>query len=250
MPQDSRDLSDASASDRREHERVRKIYSGQYSEPYYQRIWGKNAAAAFMVERKWGLIGRALGKAGFVAARARILDLGAGEGGDCARFVEIGCARERILALDLVESYARSARRARPWLNCLLGDATRLPFPGASLDLVYQSTMLSSVLDPARRSSILGEAARVLKPGGWFMSYDTRYPNPWNPHTRPLRPVEFRSAFPGWKLSQWSLTGIPQLLRLVAPWSLRACHAIETIPILRSHLLVLARKPESSRRTA
>jgi len=83
----------------------------------------------------------------------------------------------------------------------------------------------------------------VMTPGGIFLSYDTRYPNPWNRHTRPLPAPELSRAFEGWFMETWSLTGLPPLLRLLAPWSLPLCRALESVPVLRSHLLTLARKP-------
>ncbi len=83
----------------------------------------------------------------------------------------------------------------------------------------------------------------VLRPGGAFISYDMRYPNPWNRHTRRLALSELRSAFAGWKLSTESVTGIPQIIRPLSRVSLQLCRLVEAVPIFRSHLLAFARKP-------
>jgi ubiquinone/menaquinone biosynthesis C-methylase UbiE len=118
-----------------------------------------------------------------------------------------------------------------------------LPFRDETFDVVYQSTVISSVLDATRRVAILREAGRVLRSGGVLISYDTRYPNPWNRHTRPLPTAELRNALPGWNLSAISLTGIPQIIRPLSRISLSLCRMVEAVPVLRSHLLVSARKP-------
>jgi SAM-dependent methyltransferase len=155
----------------------------------------------------------------------------------------LGCDRTRLLALDLVAGDLQAARRRMPWLLAGVGDASRLPLPDGRADLVFQSTMLSSILDPGRRRRICAEAARVLKPGGAFVSYDTRYPNPWNPHTRPVGLRELRKAFPGWRVAARSVTLLPPLLRALLPLSPALCRAAERIPFLRSHRLAWAIKP-------
>ena len=174
---------------------------------------------------------------------AWILDLGAGESDDCERFRLAGGHAERIIALDLLDEFIRNSRRKHPALRAVIGDAARLPFQGARFDLVHQSLMLSSVLDYTTRSAILREVRRVLVAGGLFVSYDARYPNPWNKETRPLRLSELAAELEGWSLETRSLTALPPLLRILAPVSLPACRLVEGVPFLRSHLLVLARKP-------
>lgn len=226
-----------------ERERLQRLYESYNSSPYYRRIWLPDSAGSrLMAEHKWGLISAVLLREAVAIHEAWILDLGVGSGLDAARFKALDVRSERFVGLDLLENNARDARSANPWMNALAGDAGSLPFPDGRFDLVYQSTMLSSILNASLRERICREIARVLVPGGLFLSYDTRYPNPWNPHTRPLRTGEFRRAFPGWRVSAWSSTAIPQLQRALAPFSLAACRLLEGIPLLRCHLLVLARK--------
>ncbi|MFQ5877216.1 MAG: class I SAM-dependent methyltransferase [Acidobacteriota bacterium] len=220
-----------------------RLHEGLYSAAYYRRIWSSSRASLFMLARKWELIARMIGDEHLNLSAAWVLDLGAGGGNDCACLRDLGFRGDRIVALDLLRRCALGARRSHPWMLSLQGDAARVPFRDGFFTVVYQSTMISSVLDDARRGRILEEAARVLAPGGIFVSYDTRYPNPLNPHTRPLRIAEIRRAFSGWSLRAHSVTGIPQLLRLLAPVSIRACRLVEVLPPLRSHLLAVARKP-------
>jgi ubiquinone/menaquinone biosynthesis C-methylase UbiE len=226
-----------------ERERVQRVHEGYSADPYYRKIWADSRASRFMSERKWALVTKVLRQEAFELSSAWILDLGAGRGSDLARFRELGARPGRIVPLDLLEEFARSARQAYPWMPAIVGDAATLPFRSGRFQVVYQSTMLSSVPEEDRRVRIFGEIDRILAPGGIFLSYDTRYLNPWNAHTRPLRSGEIARALPGWSLRSWSVTAIPQIVRLIAPVSLGACRAVEAIPPLRSHLLVLARKP-------
>ena len=220
-----------------------RVYGEYASDPHYQKIWSTNPAQSFMISRKWGVIAGLLKSAAIDLSRARILDLGAGGGGDCARFGDLGVQGDHLFALDLLEERARRARQDHSWIRFLVGDATRLPFRDSWFDIVYQSTMLSSVLEAEHRARIFAEVRRVLVAGGVFLSYDTRYPSPRNRNTRPLRARELVQAFRGWPTTLRSLTPLPQLVRLVAPFSLAACRALEALPPLRSHTLALIRKP-------
>jgi len=196
-----------------------------------------------MQDRKWALIARVLGRTGLALDEGRVLDLGSGDRGDGVRLAHIGIAAARIVAFDLNPVYARRVRNANRGIHAVSGDAVSLPFRDGSFRIVYQSTMLSSVIDMALRREILREIARVLAPGGAFISYDVRYRNPWNPNTRPLKAAQLSKAFEGWPLTIRSVTGIPQVVRLVAWVSIAACRLIESVPLLRSHLLVIAIKP-------
>src|SRR5262249_53313029 len=179
---------------------------------------------------------------GLDVAGARLLDLGAGSGEDCDRFRQFGFRPERIVALDLLQEYVRSARSSHAWLAALQADGALLPFRDGSFDVVHQSTMLSSVLDRDRRARILHEVRRVLAPGGLFVSYDTRYPNPWNRNTRPVLSSELCAAFPGCRVRARSITPIPQLMRFLGSFAGPMWRVIERVPPLRSHLLAVVRK--------
>ncbi len=229
--------------ERAEHERLQRLVESYGSSPYYRRIWSSESPASrLMAARKWALIEAILREEGFDLGSARVLDLGVGSGRDSAHFKALDVRPGRFVGLEFLELRAREARQFNPWMSTVVGDAGNLPFSDSRFDLVYQSTMLSSVLQVERREKICCEIGRVLVSGGLFLSYDTRYPNPWNPRTRPLRANGIRHAFPGWPVKTWSTTAIPQLQRALAPLSLAACRLLEGVPLLRSHLLVLARK--------
>ena len=70
-----------------------------------------------------------------------------------------------------------------PGADLRAGDASRLPWPDASFDLVLQSTVFSSILDSDMRRAVAAEMRRVLKPGGLILWYDFFYNNP-----QPQRP--------------------------------------------------------------
>jgi len=226
-----------------ERERIQRVYEEYNASDYHRQIWGEGPVSRLILDHKWERIGSILRSSRLSLGAARILDIGAGEGRDAARFRDLGAEARRILAFDLRQFSLRAGRNDQPWLSAVCGDACQLPFRSDSFDIAYQSTMISSILIPSVRRRILEEIGRVVAPGGFFLSYDTRYPNPANRNTMPLRLTELTEAFKGWSVRTWSITAIPQLQRLVGRISLGGCRALERIPILRSHLLVLIGKP-------
>jgi len=228
---------------RGERARLRRVYDRYTREGRFSTRWGGNPATGFISETRWALMRAALDQCGVHLPSAWILDLGAGQSDDCERFRLAGGRPERIIALDLLDEFVRTSRRKHPTLRAVIGDAACLPFQAARFDVVHQSLMLSSVPDRTTRSAILREVRRVLIAGGLFLSYDARYPNPCNKETRPLRGPELAAELEGWSMEMRSLTALPPLLRTLAPVSLPACRLVEGVPFLRSHLLVVARKP-------
>ncbi len=96
-----------------------------------------------------------------------VLDVCSGMGGP-ARWIahRIGC---QVTGIDLTQSRVEAARRltARVGLEALVdfvqGDATAMPLPDAAFDVVMSQEAWLHIPDKA---AVVGECARVAKPGG------------------------------------------------------------------------------------
>lgn len=95
---------------------------------------------------------------------ARVLDVGCGAG-----FLanELGARGHQVVGIDAaVDGLAVAAAHDRTGLVAYgAGDATALPFDDGTFDAVCAMDLLEHVEEPAR---VIGEAARVLAPGGLF----------------------------------------------------------------------------------
>jgi ubiquinone/menaquinone biosynthesis C-methylase UbiE len=94
-----------------------------------------------------------------------VIDLACGPGTLALRFAP---QVRRVYALDLTPAMLSRARQTAAKdllanLEFTLGDAQALPFPDRSLDIAVTSYSLHHIPDPAR---VVGEMARVVKPGG------------------------------------------------------------------------------------
>ncbi|MGW7188842.1 class I SAM-dependent methyltransferase, partial [Streptomyces sp. NPDC054838] len=94
-----------------------------------------------------------------------LLDLGCGTGIVTARLTRPGL---RVLGADA--SYGMAATASRRGVPVVLARAGRLPFPTASLDAVSAVWLLHLLRDPGAVAAVVAEAARVLRPGGVFLT--------------------------------------------------------------------------------
>lgn len=92
----------------------------------------------------------------------RWLDLGCGTG-HFTRLLAERFGADSGAALDLAEGMLRHARPRGGARHFIVGDAEALPLRDASLDLIYSSLAVQWCGDFA---AVLGEAQRVLRPGG------------------------------------------------------------------------------------
>jgi ubiquinone/menaquinone biosynthesis C-methylase UbiE len=95
-----------------------------------------------------------------------VLDLGCGPGADLSSFAAAVGASGRVIGVDSDHghvAYAAAATADRPQVEVRVGDIHRLDLPDDSVDRVHTDRVLQHVEDPA---AVLGEAHRVIKPGG------------------------------------------------------------------------------------
>jgi ubiquinone/menaquinone biosynthesis C-methylase UbiE len=98
-----------------------------------------------------------------VTAGDRVLDVACGTGVVARTAADRAGPTGHVIGLDLNEAMLTVARRVRPALDWRRGDASSLPFPDASFDVVLCQSGLMFVPDPA---VAVGEMARVACPTG------------------------------------------------------------------------------------
>lgn len=174
---------------------------------------------------------------------APILVLGCGAGWDLLELLGLGAVPRNLVGVDLLRDRVVAAHARVPHVPILQGDGAALPLPSASMDLVLQMTVFSSILDPALRRRVATDVYRVLRPGGLLIWFDLRYDNPRNPNVEGIPAKEIRQLFPAAKVRLRSAILAPPLARWLAPRSRALATAATLIAPLRSHYFGAIIKP-------
>jgi SAM-dependent methyltransferase len=223
--------------------RLRQVYVARRAGGREDRYTPYEPANLFRLQSLERAISVALRASGLLPWRGRTaLDVGCGGGWWLRELLRWGARPEEVAGIDALPEAIDAARRVHPGIGLSLGAADALPFADASFDLVSQFTVFSSMLDAGVRQCGAAEMLRVLRPGGVVLWYDFTV-NPTNRQTHGIGAHEAAALFPGCSIRMQRVTLAPPLARLVAPRSWLGATVLESFPPLRSHLLMLARKP-------
>ncbi|MEY4753112.1 MAG: hypothetical protein RJA44_787 [Pseudomonadota bacterium] len=174
----------------------------------------------------------------------RVVEVGCGAGGNLLELLQLGFAPEHLTGLELLpERHARARQVLPAATTLLLGDASQAPIAPASCDLVCQATVFSSLLDDAFQQRLAETMWRWVRPGGAVLWYDFTIDNPRNPDVRgvPLRRV--RALFPHGRIEARRVTLAPPLARRACRLSPTLYPLLNTVPLLRTHVLAWIGKP-------
>jgi SAM-dependent methyltransferase len=111
----------------------------------------------------------------------------------------------------------------------------------AKFDIVFQSTVLSSILDDDIQRDVASTMWNAVRPGGIVLSMDFIFNNPANTHVRAVPRARIAELFPG-ELRARRVLLAPPLARRVG-WHPAIHMALRSVPLLRTHLLATVRKP-------
>jgi SAM-dependent methyltransferase len=176
----------------------------------------------------------------------RLLEVGCGQGGNLLDLIGLGFEPALLLANELLPERAAAARARLPAaVRVLPGDALALPLPDAGLDLILQSTVFSSLLDPGFRARLAARLWAWLKPGGAVIWYDFAVGNPRNPDVAGLPMAELRRLFPAARIEARRVTLAPPLARRAAALHPALPALLNTVPLLRTHRLAWIAKPDA-----
>jgi SAM-dependent methyltransferase len=197
-------------------------------------------------ERQRALIGLLRSAGWHDLAGRRAVEVGCGAGGNLLEFLRLGFQPQHLTGLELLPERHAQARAVLPSdLTLHLGDALAAPIAPASVDLVFQATVFSSLLDDAFQQRLAEAMWRWVKPGGAVLWYDFAVNNPRNPDVRgvPLRRV--RALFPEAQITWRRVTLAPPLARPLCRLHPALYTVANAVPWLRTHRLAWVGKPRS-----
>jgi SAM-dependent methyltransferase len=174
----------------------------------------------------------------------RLLEVGCGSGGNLQELLRLGFTPANLSGAELLPERIAQARAGLPASIALFeGDATQLDLAPSSFDIVFVSTVFSSLLDDAFQQRLADAMWRWVKPGGGVLWYDFTVNNPRNADVRGVPLGRVRSLFPQGCLQHERVTLAPPIARAVTRVHPKLYSVFNATPLLRTHLLVWVGKP-------
>jgi SAM-dependent methyltransferase len=126
----------------------------------------------------------------------KLLEIGAGTGGNLFLFKRIGLKWENIYANELLPDRYKVLRDTFPKIKTMEGDACDIENSTEnSFDIVFQSTVFTSILSYDFKIKLANKMWSLLNPRGIILWYDFAFDNPYNSDVRGIKRKEIVNLF-------------------------------------------------------
>lgn len=177
-------------------------------------------------------------------ATLRLLEVGCGAGDNLLELLRLGLAPANLTGIELLPERCARARSVLPPATRLIeGDALQSDVADASQDIVFVSTVFSSLLDDAFQQRLAAAMWRWTRPGGAVLWYDFTVDNPRNPDVLGVPLARVRALFPEGRIDARRVTLAPPIARRVCRVHPSLYTVFNALPLLRTHLLCWIAKP-------
>lgn len=171
-------------------------------------------------------------------AQSTVLEVGCGTGGNLLELLRMGFQAQNLFGNELlVESIFSAKSRLPEAITLIQGDALEMQLEDKSFDIVYQSTVFSSILDFSVQNKLAEKMWSWVKPGGAVLWYDFTYDNPNNPDVIGMTLPRIRQLFPEGVIHSWRVTLAPPISRRVCKLHPALYTVLNAVPLLRTHVL-------------
>lgn len=167
-----------------------------------------------------------------------VLEVGCGGGANLLELLRLGMSPQNLCGCELMPERADLARRNLPAACRIIeGDALALNLAPETIDIVYQSTVFSSILDDSFQEKLATKMWSWVKPGGAVLWYDFTYNNPANSDVRGVSLARVRQLFPEGVVHSTRVTLAPPISRRVSRVHPLFYRIFNIFPFLRTHVL-------------
>lgn len=168
-------------------------------------------------------------------SQVKLIEIGAGSGDNLVFFNKLGLLWNNIYANELLEERGEElANNIDSAAIIQIGDARELKYKN-EFDIVFQSTVFTSVLDPTFKKKLANKMMDMVKKNGIMLWYDFKYDNPNNKDVKGIGRREIEALFEEFSsFKYYNVTLLPPLGRRVG----RLYGFINTVfPFLKTHLI-------------
>ena len=238
---------DSRAEAGQELDAVRARYQRRSAEVPDRRYSFLNPAVWQTVHERQRALLRLISHLGWLdLSEKRLVEVGCGSGGNLLELLRFGFDAAHLQGVELMEERYSEARRILPAeLKLVRGDACEWDIAAGSQDIVFQSTVFSSLLDDAFQQRLASAMWNWVKPGGGVLWYDFTFDNPNNADVRGVSLRRVRELFPNGQVSAQRVTLAPPIARRVARVHPSFYSLFNLVPLLRTHVLAWIAKPSN-----
>lgn len=169
----------------------------------------------------------------------KILEIGAGTGGNLNAFIKFGIPANHIIANELIKERINVLKLKYPESIIIEGNALDIN-EDYKFDVVFQSTVFTSILDDEFKKKLANKMLDLTNQNGIIIWYDFIYNNPKNKDVKGVTKKEIKQLFAAAsKIHFYSVTLAPPIGRRVGK-----LYAIinKLFPFLRSHVIAVIEK--------
>ena len=198
-----------------------------------------NKSAFYMIQRRQRLIRAILAKRYTDLSQLKLLEIGCGSGQWFTEFQTFGFRVANLSGIELDESRVADAEKRIIGADIRSGNAAALPWNDNSFDIVFQSTVFTSIPDEEIQKKAAKEMMRVCKDDGFILWYDFMYNSPSNSNVKGVKKHQIKELFNPWNCKFQKITLAPPIARRLIPLSWLVTEIVESAcPFLRTHLMV------------
>lgn len=166
-----------------------------------------------------------------------LLEIGAGNGTNAEIFLDFGFKLQNIYFNELLPERISAIKSNYPKNILFEGNAIRIN-SDEKFDVIFQSTVFTSILNQVDRQKLAEKMLSLLKPNGIILWYDFIYNNPKNKDVRKVDVKELKLLFvKSSSIYYKKITLAPPIGRKVKKF-----YKLFNIPFLRSHILAIIKK--------
>jgi SAM-dependent methyltransferase len=165
----------------------------------------------------------------------KLIEIGAGVGTNLFFFKKLGLKWDNIFANELLPDRIEILKKTFPNISIYEGDACLIDENETNIfDVVFQSTVFTSLLDYNFKVKLADKMWHLTKPGGFILWYDFAFDNPKNTDVKGIKRNEIIRLFPNAKnINFHRVTLAPPIGRKVN----KLYPFVNIFPFLRTHII-------------
>jgi phospholipid N-methyltransferase len=189
--------------------------------------------SSYVMKEREDIYGKILDQYFATPSSIHMLEIGAGTGANVNFFKKYGIEPAYFYANELLSERIRILKVNHPDIHCIEGDARKIALD-RRFDVIFQSTVFTSILDMDFRMELADKMVKLLKKNGIILWYDFVFNNPDNPDVKKVTKKELKKIFPAAKsFDFYRVTLAPPIGRRVG----KLYPILNLLPFLRTHLI-------------